>query len=106
MASLRLKRPEQRIADRDLATCHHLGVDPRLIWPNARPRAATMSRSRFAVTGRVSWLTSIRPPLTIIKPVRRTSWSYVSSTFRWARNNPLYVPSTVRARQGKATAID
>src|SRR6267143_944965 len=26
-----------------------------LMWPNARPRAATMSRSRFAVTG-LTWV--------------------------------------------------
>ena len=30
MASLRPRRPKQRIADRDLATCHHLGVDPHI----------------------------------------------------------------------------
>src|ERR1700758_4356971 len=30
MASLLPRRPKQRIADRDLATCHHFGVDPHI----------------------------------------------------------------------------
>ena len=67
MASLRPGHPKQRIAGRDLATRHHLGVDPILLWPNARPRAATMSRSRFAVSG----LTCVAAHLVIGEITRR-----------------------------------
>jgi len=48
-------RLEQRIAEGDLVGATTSAYTPILMWPKARPRAATMSRSRLAVTG-LTWV--------------------------------------------------